>query len=172
MNWPHCTQRRLQHGTSPPEPLSYAQTRTETDWRHCACARQLNVNAASRLKTSHIQVRITPVFLLSSHVSSAYQTSVLCGGADSSSRRRLCVLNASLFHELKPKSPHINKLQESLRDLTLMNLWSVTFMLAAAATLASIRCFVVCLYLHGFVCACAAGCVCQAAMVSFVWVCG
>lgn len=136
MNRPHCTQRRLQHGTSPPEPLSCAQTRIETDWRHCACARQLNMNAASRLKTSHIQVRITPVFLLSSHVSSAYQPSVLCGGGESSSRRPLCVLNASLFRELKLKSPHINKLQESLRDL--MKLLTVTFMLAAAATLASI----------------------------------
>lgn len=95
MNLLHCTQRRLQHGASPPEPLSCAQTRTETAWKHCACARQLNMNAASRLKTSHVQVRITPVFLLSCHVSPAYQSSVLCGGGACSSRRRLCVLNAS-----------------------------------------------------------------------------
>lgn len=40
---------------------------------HCACPRQLNMNAASRLKTSHIQVMVTSGYLFFSHLLTAFR---------------------------------------------------------------------------------------------------
>lgn len=91
------------------------------------------MNAASRLKTSHITGKDNVSLLLVSYLSFAYPSSVLSGRGSYYSCRRLCVVNASLSHKLKLKS-----LQQSPRQpADQMNLWLVTFMLAGAATLAN-----------------------------------
>lgn len=48
-------------------------TRTVMYFGHCACSRQLNMNAASRLKTSPIQVMVTSGYLFFSHLLPAFR---------------------------------------------------------------------------------------------------
>lgn len=83
--------------------------------RHCACSRQLNMNFASRLKTSHLQVRISSVYYFDGYFSLAYRSSVVCCRGNSYFYRRFCVLNAPLFHKFHLKSLHIHKLQDKLQ---------------------------------------------------------
>lgn len=73
------------------------------------------MNAAARLKTSHITGKDNDTLLVVSYLSFAYHSSVLCGRGSYYSCGRLRVVNASLSHKLKLKSLHINKLQDSLR---------------------------------------------------------
>lgn len=114
----HSAQRRgCTHSPFPPEPLSAASSSSSTQTlnRHCACSKQLNMNAASRLKTSHIQVRISPVYLLvKSRIVCLPLLGPLCVVEVILTHcRRLCVFKSIRFF-LKLKSLHVNKLQERL----------------------------------------------------------
>lgn len=114
--------------------LTVKWTRTVMYLGHCACPRQLNMNAASRLKTSHIQVMVTSGYLF---FPACFPPCLpLFGRENPFSCRRLCFLNAPLFHKFKLKSYHEQTSRQPSANQ--MYWWLLTYILAGAATFANI----------------------------------